>query len=114
MLSKKNRLQNTSNFETAYKLGRRVSGKYGRMIIYRRKDEQPSRFGVVVSADKGDAVKRNRAKRQIRSVFSELKNKVGGGYDIFYIAWKLDFQFKQIKLEIERMLASEIPDYGNN
>jgi ribonuclease P protein component len=113
MLSKENRLKKSSSFQRAHKHGNHVSGKYGKLIIFDRKDESPSRFGVAVSADKGNAVERNRAKRKVRHEFQELCNGFNG-LDIFYIVWDVNFKFRDIKKEIERMLKNEIHNDGTN
>ena len=113
MLSKENRLKKTSSFQQAHRRGNHISGKYGKLIFFNRGDKEPSRFGVVVSADKGNAVKRNRAKRMIRHEFRELCSKVIG-YDVFYVVWNIDFRFEDIKKEIENSLKNEICNNGSN
>ena len=113
MLSKENRLIKSSSFQRAHKHGNHVSGKYGKLIAFERKDEKPSRFGVVVSADKGNAVERNRAKRKVRHTFNELCEDFSG-FDVFYVVWNVDFKFKEIKNEIERILKNEIHNNGTN
>ncbi len=114
MLSKEHRLKKTSSFQKAHKLGKHISGKIGRVIIYNRKDNSPSKFGVVISADRGNAARRNTAKRRIRHIFREICSNVKDGYDIFYVIWNVEFKYVEAKFEIEKMLKDEIHTNGDN
>ena len=44
------------------------------------------RYGITTSKKIGCAVERNRAKRVIRSAFSQLEDRLNGNYDIVFIA----------------------------
>lgn len=113
MLSKENRLKKSSNFERAHKRGKHIPGKFGKFVIYNRDDNDPSKFGVVVSADKGNAAKRNKAKRIIRHNLRSFCDR-SKGYDIFYVVWKIDFSSFEIDKEIEAILKNEICNNGIN
>lgn len=44
------------------------------------------RYGITTSKKIGCAVERNRAKRVIRSAFSQIEDRLNGNYDIVFIA----------------------------
>lgn len=113
MLSKKHRLQKTADFQRIHRKGKHLSGRFGKLIIL-DKDSGPSRFAVVVSADKGKAVKRNEAKRKLRELFRELIEDIGEGWDMFFVVWKVDFSYDEINKEIKRLLKNAIPNYGDD
>lgn len=113
MLSKKNRLQKTQDFQRIHKEGKHLKGSYGKLIISPNGDK-PSKFGIVVSADKGDAAHRNRAKRKVRSVFREISKEIENGWDMFFVVWNVDFTFDQINKDIRKILKNAIPNNGTN
>jgi ribonuclease P protein component len=111
MLSKRNRLQKTEDFQNVHKNGSHIKGTFGKLVILRSPDEH-SRFGVVVSADKGDAAYRNRAKRQVKSVFRDIVGELEDSWDMFYVVWNLGFSYDQIDKEIRRLIQYEVSDNG--
>ena len=57
------------------------------------------RYGVTTSKKIGCAVERNRAKRVIRSAFSQLEDRLNGNYDIVFIA-----RTKTSKVKMQQVL----------
>lgn len=106
MLSKANRLKKSSDFDKVYKKGEHFKGVFGVLIILPRESEASvTRIGIVVPGKLGDAVHRNKAKRQIREVFSGLQDNLPSGVDISFICWTLDFDYNKIKKDIEKLLG---------
>lgn len=85
MLKKDLKINKSSEYNCIYKTGRRIQGKHI-IIFIRDNDEAFNRFGIVASKKVGNAVKRNRAKRQIRAVISKNSNILNNGFDIIIIA----------------------------
>lgn len=57
------------------------------------------RYGITTSKKIGCAVERNRAKRVIRSAFSQLEDRLNGNYDIVFIA-----RTKTSKVKMQQVL----------
>jgi len=61
----------------------------GNVIVFSLKQDclwKCSRFGVTVTKKVGNAVVRNRLKRQFREVFYKLQPKLVSGYDFVFVA----------------------------
>ncbi len=56
------------------------------MLIVLPNPEGGLRFGVSAGRSVGNAVQRNRAKRRIRAVLSELQPRIASGWDIVVLA----------------------------
>jgi ribonuclease P protein component len=70
-----------------YKKGRRYRAKYFN-LVYISSDLSFSRMAVVISKKVGNAVKRNKFKRQMRSLFRRNKDLLESSFDILIIAKK--------------------------
>lgn len=57
------------------------------------------RYGITTSKKIGCAVERNRAKRVIRSAFSQLEDRLNGNYDIVFVA-----RTKTSKVKMQQVL----------
>ena len=57
------------------------------------------RYGITTSKKIGCAVERNRAKRVIRSAFSQLEDRLNSNYDIVFIA-----RTKTSKVKMQQVL----------
>lgn len=113
MLPSQNRLKKSSEFSLAYSKGIHLKGKFGQLVVYDRKDNQPSKLGIVISARKGKAAKRNLARRRIREALRGNLMKIGVGKNITYLPWDINFEFAEIKQELDR-LCHEIPHNGSH
>jgi ribonuclease P protein component len=75
------RIKRKNDFSHLYHKGKRERGRY-LQIIYTSNDLDFSRLGVVVSKKHGNAVKRNKLKRQIRTLFRRNKDLLRCPYDL--------------------------------
>lgn len=66
-------------------MGRRLVGQY--MIVFLKENRQDgNRFGIVTSKKIGNAVVRNRAKRQIREIIKNNLEKIPNSFDVVVVA----------------------------
>ncbi len=109
MLHKDCRINRGRQYNFIYKNGRRLIGKY--LILFASSDSlKDIRAGVVTSKRIGNAVVRNRAKRQIREVIR--KNWIGlpKGYDLVIVARHgiKEATFEQIESEFLRLIRKAV------
>ncbi len=86
-LGPQERIRKRKDFLSLYKKGKRYRGKYFN-LIYLSNDFSFSRMAVVVSKKVGNAVKRNKIKRQMRTLFRRNKSLLKAPLDIIIIAKK--------------------------
>ena len=85
MLQKEWRINQGKEYRFIYKNGLKIIGRY--MIVFLRESQlNKNRFGIVTSKKIGNAVIRNRAKRQIREVIRKNWNELQPGYDIVVVS----------------------------
>ena len=85
MLHKKWRINRGKEYGYIYKTGRRITGKY--IIVFIKENHlDHNRFGIVTSKKIGNAVTRNRAKRQLREVIRKNMQIMRLGYNLVIIA----------------------------
>ena len=87
-----------------------MRGRYGKLIVFNRKDNEPTRIGIVVSSKLGGATVRNRAKRKVREVFRAEMSSKSIGCDITYILWTVEWTFSDIQGDIHELLMKSAPD----
>ena len=83
-VKRRNRLSRSRDFETVYRRGRSVSTRFLVLYSFPREEDDASgdpRFGLAVSRKVGGAVERNRLKRRLRAVLTELGDAVPAGRD---------------------------------
>lgn len=86
MLASKNRLKKKINFARIEIDGKMIQSKSFGMGIYNRKDNEPSRFGFVISTKiSKKAVIRNRIKRIMSEVIRKNLNNLKEGYDVLFL-----------------------------
>lgn len=84
MLKRELRINKAGEYKLVYEKGQKFSGQY--IIMYTRENKLPyNRFGFVASKKIGNAVVRNRVKRQLRSIINEVKDDIKKGYDVVII-----------------------------
>lgn len=82
MLSTKNRLTAKKDFDCVQKNGRMTQSESFGVLVYNRKDENPTRFGIVISKKVSPlANKRNYIKRAISESLRQNISKMKDGYD---------------------------------
>lgn len=107
MLSKKYRLTGKLDFHRVRNKGRLFQGEFFGLAVYKRQDQEPSRFGFIVSTKiSKKAVERNRAKRLLRESISFLLNDLNLGFDCVILAKSLliGITFAEVKNEMLALL----------
>ena len=86
--------------------GKRISNKYF-LICYLEKDFIKNNYGIAVGKKIGNAVTRNKIKRQLRSLIDIYKNLFPSNYNYIIIIKKdyLVSDFKIKKEEFEKLLG---------
>lgn len=85
MLDRHNRIYEKKDYNSLYRTGRRIAGKY--IIVFIRDNSlERNRFGFVCSKKVGKAVVRNRAKRQLRAIVRNHMPDLKSGYDVVIVA----------------------------
>ena len=106
MLPQENRLKTSRDFDKVYKKGSHYRGTYGKLVVFNRNDDSPTRFGIVVSAKRGNAVERNRAKRQVREAIRSVLPSIKVGHDVTFITWDISFAYNEISEDVQRLMKS--------
>lgn len=109
MLHKELRINRAQQYNFIYKNGRRIIGKF--MILFvSRNPLQEIRAGAVTSKRIGNAVVRNRAKRQIREVIRKNWTGLPKGYDLVVVARHSikGVAFEQIESEFLRLIRKAV------
>jgi ribonuclease P protein component len=65
-----------------YRSGRSRSSRHLVVYVFPRTDSEPARLGITVPRKVGDAVDRNRIKRQVREAFARLGADAARGSDV--------------------------------
>lgn len=87
MLARQYNLKGKENFETIQKEGRIYQSESFGIAYLRRKDNEGSKFGFVVSKKiNGDAVHRNRIKRAMSEAVRFLLTEIKDGYSFIFLA----------------------------
>ena len=86
-MQRRNRLSRSRDFDAVYRQGRSTSTRF--LVLYwfeREEDLGQPRLGLAVPRAAGNAVARNRIKRQLREVWRERLDRVPEGRDYVLIA----------------------------
>jgi len=86
-LKKKYRLRQNKDFKYTYKRGRSL-GHPLLILIFRRTNQSTARIGFSITKKFGNAVQRNRIKRQLREVVRSRIHQIKDGYDIILVVRK--------------------------
>jgi len=86
MLEQEARIRRGKDYSRIYKKGYRLAGKY--LIVFVCPNQLPrNRFGIVTSKKIGNAVVRNRAKRQLRAIIRKnAATQMPPGNDVVVVA----------------------------
>ena len=98
------RIRKNKDFLHLYKKGERYRGKYFN-LIYLSSASSFSRMAVVVSKKVGNAIKRNKIKRWIRTLFRRNKNLLKIPFDIIIIAKKEILEASWLNLQEDYFTA---------
>lgn len=99
IMKKEYRIKANKEFQQIYKNGESFANRQFIIYKYKNQDIDHFRIGLSVSKKIGNAVIRNRVKRYIRQVFTELKEDINDQYDYIIIARKpvAEMDFFQVK-----------------
>jgi ribonuclease P protein component len=83
LVHRRHRLSRSRDFDAVYRQGRSVSTRYLTLHWFPREDDSSgeARLGLAVPRAVGNAVARNRLKRQLRAIWQELADRVQPGRD---------------------------------
>jgi len=81
-----NRLSRSRDFDAVYRQGRSASTRFLVLYWFAREEDGDPRLGLAVPKGTGNAVARNRIKRQLREVWRERLERVPAGRDYVLIA----------------------------
>lgn len=98
------RIRKNKEFVHIYKKGKRYRGKYFN-LVYLSSASSSSRMAVVVSKKVGNAVKRNKFKRWIRTLFRRNKNLLENPLDIIIIVKKEILEASWLRLQEDYLTA---------
>ena len=79
------RIRKKKDFDLIYSQGKRFHGKYLILIYISRREAGISRMSAVVSKRHGSAVRRNKIKRQLRTLFRRNKDLIRIPLDLIVI-----------------------------
>ena len=87
-MERRYRLSRSKDFDAVYRQGRSVSTRSLTLHWFAREDDQDgtARLGLAIPRAVGSAVVRNRLKRQLRGVWTELEGEAPPGCDYVIVA----------------------------
>lgn len=84
-MKRANRLSRSRDFDAVYRHNRSVSSRFFTLYWFAQEEPGPARFGLSVPRAVGNAVARNRLKRQLRALLGERLGQVSPGNDYVLI-----------------------------
>ncbi|MEN6460574.1 MAG: ribonuclease P protein component [Syntrophomonas sp.] len=85
MLSKEKRINKGRDYNNSFKNGKKIPGRF--IIVFITENNiGRNRCGIITSKKVGNAVVRNRAKRQLRAIVNNAWGKLKEGHDIVIVA----------------------------
>jgi len=84
-VQRRHRLSRSRDFDAVYRQGRSTSTRFLVLYWFEREEEGEPRLGLAVPKATGNAVARNRIKRQLREVWRERLERVPTGHDYVLI-----------------------------
>jgi ribonuclease P protein component len=85
VVKRANRLSRSRDFDAVYRQGRSVSSRFLVLYWFPHEDPAAPRFGFSVPKAVGNAVERNRIKRQLREIWQGRLERVPAGHDYVLI-----------------------------
>lgn len=102
MLKRRFRLSDNKEFQFVYKNGFRAKGSFGMLVGLKNKGN--FNFGIVVGKKIGNAVERNRMKRQVRSIFESFVPSLENSKISFvFVTFKKSEDFQSLKTEVTQL-----------
>ncbi|NNM54365.1 MAG: ribonuclease P protein component [Spirochaetales bacterium] len=103
-LTNQERLKRKQDFQRAFTSPLRASCQGAKLAASANSLER-SRLGVGLSKKFGNAVQRNRAKRQIREIFRLHKEEIRPGHDIVILVYPGKFSYWDRERQVLQLLA---------
>ncbi|MFX3622545.1 MAG: ribonuclease P protein component [Ectobacillus sp.] len=105
-MKKKNRVKKNEEFQAVFQRGKSSANR--QFVLYQldKPGQGEFRIGLSVSKKIGNAVTRNRIKRMIRQVFTELKESIDSDKDFVIIARKpcVEMTYDELKKSLIHVL----------
>ena len=104
-MKKDNRLRDNRDFKVVYKRGKNYWNRNFNMIV-RKNNLLVTRIGFSVTRKYGNAVERNKIKRQLKEIVRINFDKLGQGYDIVIIPKKntKDMTYQQLENSMRHII----------
>ncbi|MFP4364116.1 MAG: ribonuclease P protein component [Spirochaetia bacterium] len=102
-LTKKERLKKTQDIKQLFQSSLRQSCR-GMKIVYKRNGLSWNRMTVTLVRKYGNAVVRNRSKRQIREIYRNIKHRLQSGWDMVIILYPGDYTYEDRKSQVFLLL----------
>nr|WP_281503702.1 ribonuclease P protein component [Ectobacillus sp. JY-23] len=114
-MKKKNRVKKNAEFQAVFQKGKSSANRQFVLYSLDKPGQDEFRIGLSVSKKVGNAVARNRIKRVIRQVFTELKQCIDSEKDFVIIARKpcAEMTYEQMKsslLHVMRRSGMKVPN----
>jgi ribonuclease P protein component len=108
-MNKQYRVKKTKEIEVILNEKRFSSNPY--FVVYKKKNPETSHFRYAISVGKkiGNAVTRNKVKRQVRAIVSEIMVNTNISYDVFIIVRPrvLQIEYKDMKQNLEYLFNKQ-------
>ncbi len=104
-LSKKEHLRGRKDLKAVFSSPLRESCQ-GIRLIYRENGLKWSRFAISVTKKYGNAVKRNRAKRIVREIYRNMKERIKPGFDMVFVLYPGEYLYGKREEQIITLLES--------
>ncbi|AST93932.1 ribonuclease P protein component [Sutcliffiella cohnii] len=98
-MRKEKRIKKNKEFQQVFQHGKSMANRQFVLYVLEKKDQAEFKIGLSVSKKIGNAVTRNRIKRYIRQVFTELEADIVTTGDIVIIARKptAEMSYEEVK-----------------
>ena len=103
-LSKAERLKKKEDFRRVYSSPLKQSCQGAKLAALSNSLDK-LRLGVGLSKKFGNAVERNRAKRQVREIFRLHKHRIQPGYDLVFLVYPGDFGYQDRERQFLQLAA---------
>lgn len=115
-MKKAYRIKKNHEFQHIFKNGKSFANRELVIYYFNKKDQEHFRLGISVGKKLGNAVTRNKIKRYIREIFTQLKGKIKPEYDIIIIARQrcVDLDFDKMFHSVVHLLKKQHLLIGND
>jgi len=102
-LTKRERIKKYNDFKSIFKRAKRTDVK-GLKILFIENSLTWNRIAIITGRGYKLSVLRNKAKRQVRDIYRNLKHTIRKGYDIIFIPYNDDYSYKDRFIQIHKAL----------